>query len=65
MTEWGIPSGVPRWRPLVVAVEEAGLEAPGERDEDDQRGCGEEGRAHVASVALSCRSVKLAETDVI
>jgi hypothetical protein len=66
MTEWGIPRGVPRWRAL-VAVEEAELEAQDERerDEDDQRGCGEEGRAHGGSVAVLAMSVKAAEADVI
>ena len=50
-----------------MAVEEAGLEARNERerDENDQNGCGEEGRAHGASLAAVTMSVKAAETDVI
>ena len=60
MTEWGI-------RRVLVAVEEAELEAHGEcqRNEDDQRGCGEEGHAHGGSLAWRAETVKAAGMDVI
>ena len=59
MTEWGIRRDLTR-AAVLVAVEEAELEAQGERkhDEDDQRGCGGEGHAHAGSLARVAESVK-------
>jgi pyruvate, orthophosphate dikinase len=57
----------PFWDGLLVTVEKAELESAGEgeRDEDDQRGCGGKGHAHARSVLRVSQCVKAAEKDVL